>query len=142
MNQELGVVVRGLSRADPQTVAVLSKYGVATVHEAMGRLGLAKPVLRPIYPGARCCGPALTVLAQPGDNWMLHVAAEQIVAGDVVVVAVTTDSVDGFFGELLATSFRARGLREGHREGDARVGQRARRLRRRRGRTGRRGRRR
>jgi 4-hydroxy-4-methyl-2-oxoglutarate aldolase len=109
MNQELGVVVRGLPRADRDAVAALSAFGVATVHEAMGRLGLAKPVLRPVYPGARCCGPALTVLAQPGDNWMLHVAAEEIVPGDVVVVACTTDSIDGFFGELLATSFRARG---------------------------------
>ena len=105
----LGVVRRGLPRADAAAVTALSAFGVATVHEAMGRLGLARPTLRPVYPGARLCGPALTVLAQPGDNWMLHVAAEQIQAGDVVVVACTSDSTDGFFGELLATSFRARG---------------------------------
>jgi 4-hydroxy-4-methyl-2-oxoglutarate aldolase len=109
MNQELGVVVRGLPRADTAAVKTLSTFGVATVHEAMGRLGLATPTLRPAYPGARLCGPALTVLTQPGDNWMLHVAAEQIQPGDVVVVACTTDSCDGFFGELLATSFKVRG---------------------------------
>jgi 4-hydroxy-4-methyl-2-oxoglutarate aldolase len=109
MNPPLGVVMHGLPRADRAAVETLSAYGVATVHEAMGRLGLALPVLRPVYPGARLCGPALTVLAQPGDNWMLHVAAEQIVPGDVVVVACTAESTDGFFGELLATSFRARG---------------------------------
>ena len=75
----------------------------------MGRVGLMKPYLRPIYPGAKACGTAVTVLAQPGDNWMLHVAAEELRAGDVVVVACTTDNEDGMFGELLATSFRARG---------------------------------
>jgi 4-hydroxy-4-methyl-2-oxoglutarate aldolase len=105
----LGVVRRSITRAAPAAVKHLSPFGVATVHEAMGRVGLAKPVLRPIYHGARVCGAAVTVLLQPGDNWMLHVAAEQIQAGDVVVAACTTDSVDGFFGELLATSFRARG---------------------------------
>jgi 4-hydroxy-4-methyl-2-oxoglutarate aldolase len=105
----LGVVMRGLPRADAAAVETLAAFGVATVHEAMGRLGLAQPVLRPVYPGARLCGTALTVLAQPGDNWMLHVAAEQIAPGDVVVVACTAESSDGFFGELLATSFRARG---------------------------------
>jgi 4-hydroxy-4-methyl-2-oxoglutarate aldolase len=109
MNTELGVVRRGLARADEAAVKALAAFGVATLHEAMGRLGLANPVLRPAYVGARLCGPALTVLAQPGDNWMLHVAAEQIRPGDVVVVACTGDSSDGFFGELLATSFRARG---------------------------------
>jgi 4-hydroxy-4-methyl-2-oxoglutarate aldolase len=109
MNQELGVVMRGLPRADAAAVKALAAFGVATVHEAMGRLGLATPTLHPAYPGARLCGPALTVLAQPGDNWMLHVAAEQIQTGDVVVVACTADSTDGFFGELLATSFKARG---------------------------------
>ena len=109
MSQTLGVVMRGLPRPDAAAVAALSAYGVATIHEAMGRLGLASPVLRPVWRGARLCGPAVTVLAQPGDNWMLHVAAEQIVAGDVVVVACTSASTDGFFGELLATSFRARG---------------------------------
>ena len=77
----------------------------------MGRVGLMKPYLRPIYPGAQLCGSAVTVLMQPGDNWMLHVAAEQLREGDVVVAACTADSEDGFFGELLATSFRARGGR-------------------------------
>ena len=109
MSPTLGVVMRGLPRPDAAAVAALSTYGVATIHEAMGRLGLASPALRPVWPGARLCGPAVTVLAQPGDNWMLHVAAEQIVAGDVVVVACTSASSDGFFGELLATSFHARG---------------------------------
>jgi 4-hydroxy-4-methyl-2-oxoglutarate aldolase len=109
VNPPLGVVMRGRPRADAAAVEALAAYGVATVHEAMGRVGLAWPYLRPIYPGAHLCGTALTVLAQPGDNWMLHVAAEQIRPGDVVVVACTTDSTDGFFGELLATSFRARG---------------------------------
>ena len=109
MNQELGIVRRNVARPDPDVVAALARYGVATIHEAMGRLGLAEPRLRPVYPGARLCGPAVTVLAQPGDNWMLHVAAEQVRPGDVVVVACTTQTVDGFFGELLATSMRARG---------------------------------
>ena len=75
----------------------------------MGRLGLMKPTMRPIYPGAHTCGTAVTVLLHPGDNWMMHVAAEQIQPGDVVVAAVTAECTDGFFGELLATSFRARG---------------------------------
>ena len=105
----LGIVRRSIARADAAAVAQLARFGTATVHEAMGRVGLMKPCLRPIYPGARLCGTAVTVLLQPGDNWMLHVAAEQIAAGDVVVAACTSDSDDGFFGELLATSFRARG---------------------------------
>ncbi|MEU7297884.1 4-carboxy-4-hydroxy-2-oxoadipate aldolase/oxaloacetate decarboxylase [Streptomyces exfoliatus] len=106
-----GVVRTAISRADPAHVAALSAFGVATVHEAMGRVGLMRPYLRPVYPRARLCGTAVTVLLQPGDNWMLHVAAEQIREGDVVVAACTTESEDGFFGELLATSFRARGGR-------------------------------
>jgi 4-hydroxy-4-methyl-2-oxoglutarate aldolase len=84
---------------------------VATIHEAMGRVGLMKPVIRPVWPGARLAGTALTVLLQPGDNWMLHVAAAEIREGDVVVAACTTDNEDGMFGDLLATSFRARGSR-------------------------------
>ncbi|MER7768692.1 4-carboxy-4-hydroxy-2-oxoadipate aldolase/oxaloacetate decarboxylase [Kitasatospora sp. NPDC096140] len=108
---DIGVVHTSITRADPQTVAALSEFGVATVHEAMGRVGLMRPYLRPVYPKARLCGTAVTVLLQPGDNWMLHVAAEQIREGDVVVAACTTESEDGFFGDLLATSFRARGCR-------------------------------
>jgi 4-hydroxy-4-methyl-2-oxoglutarate aldolase len=109
--QQLGVVHRHHERADRTAVAALSGFGVATVHEALGRLGLMRPYIRPVYEGARMCGTAVTVLLQPGDNWMLHVAAEQIQEGDVVVAGCTTESEDGFFGELLATSFRARGAR-------------------------------
>lgn len=109
--QQLGVVRRTIGRADPAAVERLSRFGVSTVHEAMGRLGLMAPRIRPIYPEARCCGPAVTVLLQPGDNWMMHVAAEQIRPGDVVVAACTADSTDGFFGDLLATSFQARGCK-------------------------------
>ncbi|HMA06584.1 MAG TPA: 4-carboxy-4-hydroxy-2-oxoadipate aldolase/oxaloacetate decarboxylase, partial [Ramlibacter sp.] len=104
-----GIVKRNIVRAEAGAVEQLSRFGVATVHEAMGRVGLARPYLRPIYPGAHVCGPAVTVLLHPGDNWMLHVAAEQVRPGDVVVAAVTAENTDGFFGELLATSFRARG---------------------------------
>ena len=105
----LGIVRRTIARADKAAVGRLSEFGVATVHEAMGRLGLMQPRMRPIYAGARLCGPAVTVLLHPNDNWMLHVAAEEIEAGDVVVAGVTSQCTDGYFGELLATSFRARG---------------------------------
>ncbi len=107
----LGVVKRSIVRADAGAVTALSKQGVATVHEAMGRMGLMKPYMRPIYAGAHIAGTAVTVLLHPGDNWMLHVAAEQIQPGDIVVAALTADCTDGFFGDLLATSFRARGAR-------------------------------
>ena len=107
----LGIVKRNIVRADRAAVEQLAKFGVATIHEAMGRVGLMKPYLRPIYVGAYCCGTATTVLLQPGDNWMMHVAAEQIGEGDVVVAACTSDCEDGFFGDLLATSFRSRGCR-------------------------------
>jgi 4-hydroxy-4-methyl-2-oxoglutarate aldolase len=106
-----GVVVREVARADAAAVERLSRFGVATVHEAQGRTGLLKPWMRPVYPGAAACGCAVTVLAQPGDNWMLHVVAEQIRPGDIVVVALTADNDDGMFGELLATSYRARGAK-------------------------------
>src|ERR1041385_81774 len=106
----LGVVKRNITRADRGAVERLSRFGVATVHEAMGRTGLLPPYMRPISPGAQLCGPAVTVLLPPGDNWMLHVAVEQLQDGDVVIAACTTENEDGFFGELLATSFRARGV--------------------------------
>lgn len=109
--QELGVVHRNITRADAAAVAQLSHFGVSTIHEAMGRLGLMAARMRPAWAGARFCGTAVTVLLQPGDNWMMHVAAEQIRPGDVVVAACTADSTDGFFGDLLATSFKARGCR-------------------------------
>jgi 4-hydroxy-4-methyl-2-oxoglutarate aldolase len=108
MNQ-LGIVKRNIVRADPVAVEKLSHFGVATIHEAMGRVGLMKNYMKGIYTGAHVCGTAVTVLLQPGDNWMMHVAAEQLCPGDVVVAACTTDNEDGFFGDLLATSFRARG---------------------------------
>jgi 4-hydroxy-4-methyl-2-oxoglutarate aldolase len=107
----LGVVKRNIVRADKAAVEKLSRFGVATVHEAMGRVGLMHPYMRPIYPSARACGPAVTVLLQPGDNWMMHVVAEQLQPGDVVVAACTAENTDGFFGDLLATSFRARGAK-------------------------------
>ena len=106
---DLGIVRRNIVRADRAAVERLAKFGVATIHEAMGRVGLMKPYMRPIYPGAHLCGTAVTVLLHPGDNWMMHVAAEQIQPGDVVIAAISADCTDGFFGDLLATSFRARG---------------------------------
>jgi 4-hydroxy-4-methyl-2-oxoglutarate aldolase len=110
MNQ-LGVVKRRIDRADAAACDRLAGFGSATVHEAMGRVGLMKPYLRPIYAGARAGGTAVTVLMHPGDNWMMHVVAEQIGAGDVVVAALTAECSDGYFGDLLATSFKARGAR-------------------------------
>jgi 4-hydroxy-4-methyl-2-oxoglutarate aldolase len=106
---ELGVVYRNIKRADREVANALGKFGASTVHEAMGRVGLMKPYMRPIWPGAQVSGTAVTVLLQPGDNWMLHVAAEQIQPGDIVVATCTADNTDGFFGDLLATSFQARG---------------------------------
>jgi 4-hydroxy-4-methyl-2-oxoglutarate aldolase len=107
----LGIVKRNIHRADEAAVRALSAFGSATVHEAMGRVGLMQAYMRPIYPGAYVCGTAVTVLLHPGDNWMMHVAAEQIQPGDVVIAAVTAECTDGYFGDLLATSFRARGAR-------------------------------
>ena len=101
------VVVRNINRASAGGMAA---FGVSTVHEALGRGGLMKPYMRPIWPGAQIAGPAVTVLAQPGDNWMIHVAVEQCQKGDVLVVGCTTDNTDGMFGELLATSLQARGV--------------------------------
>ncbi|WP_227816429.1 4-carboxy-4-hydroxy-2-oxoadipate aldolase/oxaloacetate decarboxylase [Nitrogeniibacter aestuarii] len=108
---ELGVVYRNITRAEREIADALAVLGSATVHEAMGRVGLMKPYMRPIYPGTQISGTAVTVLLQPGDNWMMHVAAEQIQPGDVVVAAVTAECTDGYFGDLLATSFQARGAR-------------------------------
>jgi 4-hydroxy-4-methyl-2-oxoglutarate aldolase len=108
---ELGVVYRNIARADREATDALAAFGTATVHEAMGRVGLMKPYMRPIQSGAQISGTAVTVLLQPGDNWMMHVVAEQIRPGDVVVAAVTADCNDGYFGDLLATSFMARGAR-------------------------------
>ncbi|MFO0297371.1 MAG: 4-carboxy-4-hydroxy-2-oxoadipate aldolase/oxaloacetate decarboxylase [Pseudomonadota bacterium] len=108
---ELGVVHRNIQRTEPHVADALAHFGSATVHEAMGRVGLLQPCLRPIYAGAQVSGTAVTVLLHPGDNWMMHVVAEQIRPGDVVVAAITAPCTDGYFGDLLATSFQARGAR-------------------------------
>ena len=108
---ELGVVYRNITRADRATTDALAALGSATVHEAMGRVGLMKPYMRPIQQDVNVSGTAVTVLLQPGDNWMMHVAAEQVQPGDIVVATVTADCSDGYFGDLLATSFMSRGAR-------------------------------
>lgn len=108
---DLGVVHRNIQRTDKATADALAQLGSATVHEAMGRVGLLKPYMRPIYSGVQVSGTAVTVLLHPGDNWMMHVVAEQIQPGDIVVAAVTAECTDGYFGDLLATSFQARGAR-------------------------------
>ena len=108
---ELGVVYRHIQRADRATADALASLGSATVHEAMGRVGLLKPYMRPIYAGTQVSGTAVTVLLHPGDNWMMHVVAEQIQPGDVVVAAISAECTDGYFGDLLATSFQTRGAR-------------------------------
>ena len=107
----LGVVQPNIERVDAAIVAQLAEFGVPTIHEAMGRVGLMRPYIRPVWKGAKIAGTAVTVLLQPGDNWMMHVAAEQVREGDVLVAACTTESEDGFFGDLLATSVQSRGCK-------------------------------
>ena len=106
-----GTVVRNIHRVDAATIATLERLGVATVHEAQGRSGLMQPYMRPVWRGARVAGSAVTALCHPGDNWMIHVACDVLTPGDVLVVACSSENTDGGFGELLATSVKARGAR-------------------------------
>jgi 4-hydroxy-4-methyl-2-oxoglutarate aldolase len=105
------VVVRNIKRADPKAIATFEKLGASTTHEALGRYQLMKPYMRPVWAGACIAGPAVTILAQPGDNWMLHVAIEQCQPGDIVVLGCTADNTDGMIGDLIATSLKARGVK-------------------------------
>lgn len=109
--QVLGVAVRNINRAPQEQIDRLEKLGSATVHETQKRVGQLKPYLRPVFSGARIAGSAITVLLQPGDNWMLHVAMELAQPGDIIIASCTTDNDDGFFGDLLASSAMAQGVK-------------------------------
>ena len=105
-----GLCIKNIQRADARSIETLARLGVATVHEAQGRLGLMHPEMRPVWRGARIAGSAVTVFAHPGDNWMIHVAVEVVKPGDLLVVACSSENRDGAFGELLATSLKAHGV--------------------------------